>query len=210
VDFAADRKISVNKMIGIGAVILLHILLIYALVTGLATSVVDIIKKPLQVVIIAPAPPPPPPPVTPPPPPKLVTPPVPYIPPPLIQVQQPPPPPVFAVTTTVKPPPAPVRAAPPQPAAPSTNVNVVCPNVGSIAGQLQDDFGQIADSEGIDAAHVTVGLTLDPSGAITGAHIVSSDVPAVDGLALRGARSLKCAGQGQAVQVLVPFEFSSN
>jgi outer membrane biosynthesis protein TonB len=129
VDFAADRKISVNKMIGIGAVILLHILLIYALVTGLATSVVDIIKKPLQVVIIAPAPPPPPPPVTPPPPPKLVTPPVPYIPPPLIQVQQPPPPPVFAVTTTVKPPPAPVRAAPPQPAAPSTNVNVVCPNV---------------------------------------------------------------------------------
>jgi protein TonB len=213
VDFAEDRKMSTNTMVGIAIVILLHVFLVYALVTGLATSVVDVIKKPLEIKIIqAPLVPPPPPPVNTPPPPKLTTPPPPYIPPPVIQIQQPtPPPPVIAVTTSVKPP-APVQmAAPPAPAAaPSTNVGVVCPNVGAVAGQLSDSFQDIATADGIDSASVVVQFTISPGGDISGARIVSSTVPDVDSLALQGVRALHCEGQGQTVVVSAPFHFSTN
>jgi len=209
VDFADDRKMSINKMIGIGLVILLHILLVYALVSGLATSAIDVIKKPLEIKIIqAAAPPPPPPQVTPPPPPRLTTPPPPYIPPPLIQVQQPtPPPPVFAVTTTVKPPPAFVKAAPAP--APSTSVTAVCPNIGSIAGQLQDSFQQIADTDGIDSATVVVEFSVSADGVISHPHIVSSSAPDVDEIALQGVLGLRCNGQGQAMELSAPFKFST-
>ncbi len=208
-DFAEDRKMSVNRMIGIGIVILLHVLLIYALVSGLGSSMIDVIKKPLQIEIIAAPPAPPPPPtITPPPPPQLVTPPAPYIPPPLIQVQQAaPPPPVFAITTSVKPA-APTKMAPP--AAPSTNVSAVCPNVGSVAGNLQDSFDQIAEDDGLSTAHVVVTFTISPTGVVGGARILSSDASQVNALALQGVQSLRCAGQGQTVQVQVPFKFTSN
>ncbi len=212
-DFADDRKMSVNTMVGIAIVILLHVFLVYALVTGLATSVVDVIKKPLEIKIIqAPlAPPPPPPAMRTPPPPKLTTPPPPYIPPPLIEIQQPtPPPPVIAVTTSVKPP-APVAVAPaPAPAAPSTNVGVVCPNVGAVASDLSNSFQDIASSDGIDSASVVVQFTISPGGDISGARIVSSTVPDVDALALQGVRALRCEGQGQTVVVSAPFHFSTN
>jgi protein TonB len=208
VDFAEDRKMSVNRMIGIGIVLLLHVFLIYALVTGLASSAIDVIKKPLEIKIIsAPPAPPPPPTVTPPPPPQLTTPPPPYIPPPLIEVQQTPPPPVFAVTTTAKPE-VTQKLAPP--AAPNTSVGVVCPNVGSIAGQLEDSFQQIADSDGLNSATVVVAFTLSASGQISGAHIVSSNAADVDALALQGVRSLRCNGQGQPVQISAPFSFKTN
>ena len=215
-DFAEDRKMSLNTMVGIAIVILLHVFLVYALVTGLTTSVVDVIKKPLEIKIIqAPlAPPPPPPAMNTPPPPKLTTPPPPYIPPPIIHIQQPPPPPtppVIAVTTSVKPP-APVQmAAPPAPAAaPSTNVGVVCPNVGAVAGQLSDSFQDIATADGIDSASVVVQFTISPGGDISDPRIVSSTVPDVDSLALQGVRALHCEGQGQTVVVSAPFHFSTN
>jgi protein TonB len=214
VDFAEDRKMSLNRMIGIGLVILLHIMLVYALVSGLATSAIDVIKKPLEIKIIqAAATPPPPPQVTPPPPPQLTTPPPPYIPPPIIQVQQPtPPPPVFAVTTTVRPPPAPTAPAPAPVAAPapSTSVSVVCPNVGTIAGDLSNSFQDIANSDGIDSASVVVEFTISPSGQISDARIVSSNAADVDSLALQGVQQLKCIGQGQTVEVRAPFSFSTN
>jgi len=208
VDFADDSKMSMNKMIGIGSVILLHILLVYALVSGLATSAIDVIKKPLEIKIIAaPLAPPPPPTVTPPPPPQLTEPPPPYIPPPLIQVQQPTPPPVFAVTTTVRPT-IPTKMAP-TPAL-STNVSVVCPNVSTIAAQLSDSFQEIANGDGIDSASVTVEFSIGSDGQVSGAHVISSNDPDVNLLALQGIRALKCNGQGQPVEVTAPFAFSSN
>jgi protein TonB len=211
VDFAEDRKMSTNTMIGIAIVILLHIFLVYALVSGLATSAIDVIKKPLEIKIIQapPAPPPAPPPMTPPPP-QLTTPPPPYIPPPIIQVQQPPPPPVFAVTTSVKPPPPAQMAPPPAAPAPSTDVGVVCPNVGSIAGRLADSFQDIAESDSIDSATVVVRFSISADGTVSGARIVSSTDPGVNELALQGIAQLHCNGQGQAVEVSAPFHFSTN
>ncbi len=212
-DFADDRKMSLNTMIGIAIVILLHVILVYALVSGLATSAIDVIKKPLEIKIIqAAAPPPPPPPAMTPPPPKLTIPPPPYIPPPIIQVQQPtPPPPVFAVTTSVKPPPpAQMAPAPPAPAAPSTDVGVVCPNIGSIAGRLADSFQDIADNDSIDSASVVVEFSIGPGGQVSGAHVVSSTFPGVNELALEGVAQLRCNGQGQTVEVRAPFSFRTN
>jgi len=215
VDFAEDRKMSMNRMIGIGLVVLLHVFLVYALVSGLASSAIDVIKKPLEIKIIQAPPPPPPPPeiIKPPPPPAMVTPPPPYIPPPLIQLQQPPPPPPIAVVTTVKPV-APTKVtppAPPGPAPPSTAVGEVCPNIGSVGGQLEDSFQQIADNEGLSESHVTVEFSVSPAGVISGAHIVSSDASSLNSLALQGVMNdLRCNGQSQTVNVLAPFDFVPN
>ena len=107
-----------RRLAGIGFVALLHVVIVYALVTGLGRQVVEILHAPIETRLldeVKPPPPDTPPPVTPP---QLAAPPPPYIPPPEIQVRQPPPPNAIAVVTREKPvaPPAPIQAyAPPAP-----------------------------------------------------------------------------------------------
>jgi protein TonB len=85
--------------------VLLHVLLVYALLTGLARKVVEVIKQPLETKIIEEVKPPPPPDQPPPPPPpKMTAPPPPFIPPPEVQVATPPPTtPTIAAVSNVKP-----------------------------------------------------------------------------------------------------------
>jgi len=120
-----SERSPLRQATGIALVLLLHVGIIYALVSGLGRQVVEVLRKPLETRIIAePKTTPPPPPLAPPPLPRLAAPPPPYIPPPEIQIRSAPPP-VTAITavTTVKPaepvpftrPPEPV-AAPPAPA----------------------------------------------------------------------------------------------
>lgn len=109
-DYVEDR-FSSHRLAGIAFVVLLHIAIIYALVSGLGDQVVQILHKPLEAKIIQEVKPPPVQP--PPPPPLLVQPPPPFIPPPLVQIAQPPPPvPVIATVTHVAP-----AAPPPRPVA---------------------------------------------------------------------------------------------
>src|SRR5512132_2221741 len=63
-DFARQQRDPARHLIGITFVILIHAIVIYALVTGLARKAIEVIKKPLSATIIAEikAPPPPPPP----------------------------------------------------------------------------------------------------------------------------------------------------
>ena len=65
-DFAQRQRNPTRHLVGITIVVLLHVLVIYALLTGLARKAVDVIKKPLTATIIEevklPPPPPPPPP----------------------------------------------------------------------------------------------------------------------------------------------------
>ena len=70
----------------------LHAVLIYALLNGLATKVVQVIQHPIETRIIEPVKPPPPPPmpVVKLPPPKFAPPPPPFVPPPEVPVQAPP------------------------------------------------------------------------------------------------------------------------
>jgi len=118
-----------SRVKGIMVVLALHVLIGYALVSGMARKGLDLVKKPLeavliQEVIIPPPPPPPPPPPKKVEPPKEIAkvqaPPPPYVPPPDL-----PPPvastaPVIAATPT--PPTTPAVIAPPPPTAPSAAV----------------------------------------------------------------------------------------
>jgi periplasmic protein TonB len=105
---------SSTRLIGAGLVVLLHVGIIYALVTGLAHRVVDVIHAPIETKIIdearqeKPPPPPPPPEFTPPPPA--------FVPPPEIHIEPPPPPKSTAITVVtpekpLAPPPPPVPVA---------------------------------------------------------------------------------------------------
>jgi len=127
VDFAMQqRQPRPGRVAGLGVVVLLHLLLGWALVNGLARRVVEVLKQPLETRIIEEVKPPPPPPEALPPPPKLQAPPPsrvylnPGSLPGLINT-----PPVIAVTT-VAPPPAQVSQAPagPASAAPAQPVRV--------------------------------------------------------------------------------------
>ena len=68
-DFARQQRDPTRHLIGISIVILVHAIVIYALVTGLARRAVEVIKKPLTATIIEEIklPPPPPPRENPPP-----------------------------------------------------------------------------------------------------------------------------------------------
>lgn len=124
-DFSETERNPTKKIAGIAFVILLHVLIVYALLTGLARKVVEVIKQPIETKIIEEVKPPPPkdlPP--PPPPPKMVAPPPPFIPPPEVQIQQPPPQNTIAAVSNIKPE-NPVMPQPqPQPAKPAESVRV--------------------------------------------------------------------------------------
>lgn len=120
-----------RHLAGMTLVIVFHALLIYALVTGLAKKVVDVVRAPIETKVIEEIKKPPPPPeAVLPPPPKLEAPPPPYIPPPEVQIATPPPPqptisvapaPVPPPPTVMTPTPPPVVVAPP-PAPPRPSV----------------------------------------------------------------------------------------
>src|SRR5258708_28870137 len=96
-------------------VVVLHLLMGYALVTGLARKAIDVLKQPIETKIIEEIKKPPrdrPPP----PPPKLALPPPPFIPAPEINIQAPTQAqPTITTAPAVKPPPAPVAAPAPAP-----------------------------------------------------------------------------------------------
>ncbi|MFM2119129.1 MAG: hypothetical protein RL722_597 [Pseudomonadota bacterium] len=118
---------SSRRTTGLVVVVLLHLLIVWGLVSGLARKAVEVIKKPIEMKILEEVKLPPPPPPPPPPPkvekvtdlpPPVQAPPPPYVPPPEIQ---PPPPPVAAPAiqvTAPEPPPKPVEIKPPPPPAP--------------------------------------------------------------------------------------------
>jgi protein TonB len=112
-DFAQEQRRPTKHVVGIGAVLLMHLLLGYALVTGLARKVVEVIKAPIETKIIEEVKPPPPPPENLPPPPKFAPPPPSYMPPPEVVIAPPPVPAPTITTTPEPPPPAPVTIAPP-------------------------------------------------------------------------------------------------
>jgi len=97
-NFTQQQKSPGRHAMGFVVVVLLHVGLIYALVTGLGTNIVEVIKAPIETKIIEEVKPPPPDVPPPPPPPKLAA------PPPEIQIAQPPPPTPMATVATVAPP----------------------------------------------------------------------------------------------------------
>ncbi|HYD80994.1 MAG TPA: energy transducer TonB, partial [Paucimonas sp.] len=68
-EFSRAESQSGRRLTGFGVVVLLHVLVVYALLTGLARKVVEVIKQPIETKIIEEVKPPPPPDLPPPPPP---------------------------------------------------------------------------------------------------------------------------------------------
>ncbi|MCD6026814.1 MAG: energy transducer TonB [Solimicrobium sp.] len=114
-------------MVGVAAVALIHAVVFYALLNGLGTQIISVIKAlPIEARLIEEIkPPPPPPPEIPPSPPKLVTPPKAFIPLPEVQVQQPPAPNAIQDVTDVQPPPQEMHVQQATNTAPSTGPSVV-------------------------------------------------------------------------------------
>ncbi len=125
-DYADTQRSGSKHAVGFGVVVVLHLILGWALLNGLAQRMVEVIKGPIDTKIIEEqAKPPPPPPENLPPPPKFQPPPPSFVPPPEVNVNPPPMPAPTITTTQVAPPPAPfvpapppVVAAPPAPPAP--------------------------------------------------------------------------------------------
>ena len=167
-------EMSTRKMVSIGLVLLLHALLGYAFITGLAFNVVKKVVVDLKTFDVNEAAPPPPPP------PDIKLPPPPVVaPPPMVQIQAPPPP-----VVTVAPPPPP--AAPPPPAPPP----VIQPVRASPKGKMQDlvtadDYPSASlrnNEEGVTRYRLDVGS----DGKVVSCTVTgSSGHPALDDAACR-------------------------
>ncbi|HEY0818981.1 MAG TPA: TonB family protein, partial [Rhizobacter sp.] len=205
-DFSKGPAATQRRLIGIVFVVLLHVGLLYGLVSGLSRKDVQVVRAPIETKLIEEVKPPPPPPeVAPPPPPKLEAPPPPYIPPPEVQVAVPPPPAPTITAVPTPPPPAPVVIAPLPPAPPSAppaavappSVNVSCPGYKQI---LQDGgFPREAQRAQIDAGEVTVTFTIAANGDVKNPVIAKSTHRAFNRHSLEMVSQFKCVGQGREV-----------
>jgi periplasmic protein TonB len=207
-EFGKKQQNPMRRYGGIAVALILHIVLIYALVNGLATKVVQIVQQPIETRIIEPVKPPPPPPkpVT-----KIVSqpkvaPPPPFVPPPEVPVQSTQPT-ISHVATPMPSAPA-VQAPPVAPAKPvSHEVGVVCPNSDEIRSTIA--YPKEAQENNI-TGDVTIDFTVDPSGQITNERVSESADPSLDRAAFNAVKQFHCIGQGQAVRVQVPFSFNLN
>ena len=188
-DFARQQRDPTRHLVGITFVILLHALVIWGLMTGLARKAVEVIKKPLTATVVqeikAPPPPPPPPPkkivelpkVQAPPPPAYVPP--PDIPPPpqvqpaptITQVAPTPPP---AEPYVIQPPPPVVVEAPPAPPPPPKPA--VRRGITPIHRE-EPVYPRAAIRARIDKGRVLARVNIDEQGNVTQVTIVSADPP---------------------------------
>jgi protein TonB len=157
------------------AVVVLHIVLGWALVNGLARKIVEVIKAPIETKIIEEIKKPPPD-VPPPPPPKLAAPPPPFIPPPEINIQAPPPPPTQTITTvtTAPPPPGPPPVAAPQVAPPQPAIR----KEYRASYRVDPVFPRQAQKDGI-SGRVVAHVYVAPGGNVTDVKIVTAQPPRV-------------------------------
>ena len=161
---AAKKK---SRAPGIGIVIVLHIIIIYALVSGLARKAVELVQKPLETKLIAEQVKPPEE-AKPPPPPKMAPPPPPFIPPPEINIQVAltPSPSAISAVTTVAPP---KEAPPPPPPAPVKQPVRVAPVV--LAKSCQPPEYPSASRRLGESGTVVLNFLIDADGKVVESRI---------------------------------------
>jgi len=216
-NFAERQADPRRHLVGMTVVVLFHVLVVYALVTGLAKRVVEVIRAPIETKVIEEIKKPPPPPeVVLPPPPKLEAPPPPFIPPPEIQIATPPPPAPTITATTQTPPPAPVviaptppvaaAPAPPAPPAPATaSAGVVCSNYATVMGDVA--YPREAQRQGIERGEAVIQFTLTASGEVKDIKAIRATHQIFARNSIRIVSEYKCQGQGRDLVVTVPFGY---
>ena len=183
----ADQKMSGNRLTALIVVAILHIIVGYALVTGLAYSAYQKVKERVETFDVKeekpPEEPPPPPPDQPLPPPPIVAPPPPISftrPAPTLDTVQTPPPPAPVFTTAAP-------APPPPPPAPSQARGARPKGQGSWAARIQDNYPSAALRKEIEGT-VGVRVTVGPDGRVSSCSVSGSsgsgdlDSAACDGM----------------------------
>jgi protein TonB len=213
-NFSQQQADPRRHFAGMSFVFLFHAFIVYALVTGLAKKVVDVVRAPIETKVIEEIKKPPPPPeILVPPPPILAAPPPPFIPPPEVQIATPPPMQPTITATTPTPPPAtnitpiapPVVAAAPAAAAPPVSASVVCANFTTVMGDAA--FPKEAARQGLDKGEATIQFTLGPNGEIKDLKTVRASHPIFARNSIRLAGEYKCQGQGRDVIVQQSFGY---
>ena len=214
-DFSKRQADPRRHLAGITFVILFHAFIVYALMTGLATKVIEVVKAPIETKVIEEIKKPPPPPeVVVPPPPKMEAPPPPFIPPPEVQIQTPPPPQPTITAVTPTPPPAPVAIAPvtppvvAPPAPPSTapqSASVVCTNYSNVMGDIV--YPKEALRAGIEKGEATIQFTVGAAGGVRDVKVIRQTHPIFGRNSARIVGEYKCPGTGRDELVQVTFGY---
>lgn len=157
-DYAQQQRNPAKHLIGFLLVSALHVVVIYALVNGLARKVVEVIKGPAETKIIEEHKPPPPPEAPPPPPPKLTIPPPPFIPPPEIDIAIAAPIQNTISQVSTKPPPAPVTIKPVPRQAVSASLDR-----GSCSAGPEPQY-PMASRRNQEVGSLTLRIQVDPNG----------------------------------------------
>lgn len=201
-----------RRTTGLAVVVGIHLLIGWLLASGLARQAIEVVKKPIEMVIVPEEVKPPPPP---PPPkvekikdaPKVQAPPPPsYVPPPDIVPVNPPPAPVIEARQP-EPPPAPVEIAPPPPAPPKPavvkqEIALACPGYQNV---LQTSLGDAFDRVGVPGVVKTL---LKVRGNQVVEAVPQSGPKGYYKYLQDAARRIKCSAQGaDEVQVLLEVAF---
>ncbi|MCS6944772.1 MAG: TonB family protein [Sutterellaceae bacterium] len=222
-DRAHRQRNPARHLAGIAGVLLLHVLLIWGLIHGLARNVVEeVATRPIEVRLIEevakkPAPPrkvaPPPPkraaapPFVPPSEVNVAPPPVPA--PTITQVMQPEAPPqpqapVMAPATPVMAPAAPETTPAPAPPPAIRSAQVVCPNYREVMSSIQ--YPREALLDGIEG-EVLIEFTVAASGQIQDPIVKSSSHRVFNRISLAAINRLQCQAPGQDIRVQAPVRF---
>ena len=204
-DYAQQQRQPGKHLTGIVVVLIFHVFLGWALVSGLARKVVEVVKGPMTTKIIEEVKKPPPPDTPPPPPPKMVQVMPTFVPPPEIQIQSQ----VSQSPISNPTPVAPPVYAPPKPPAPpapvaAPSVGVACPNSQQIRTEIK--YPAQARKDGTEG-DVLIEFTVATSGEIKDIEVKSSSNRVFNSVSLNAVRQFQCKGQGRDVRVQVPFSF---
>ena len=190
-DYAQQQRDPARHIIGISFVVLVHVLVIWALMSGLGSAVIQIIKKPLTATIIEEVKLPPPPP---PPPRKIIeqprvqTPIETYVPPPDVPVPTTTTAPVISAVTATPPTEPHVIAAPP----PTVQAPVAPPRPAVRKGVVRTSgedpsYPKEAIRAGVAKGRVVARLQIDEKGNVTDVNITVSEPPRVFDKVVRAA-----------------------
>ena len=171
-NYAERERNPAKHLPSIGAVILRHSVIGYALITGLARKVVEVMKAPIETKIIEEIKKPPPD-VPPPPPPKLAAPPPPFIPPPEINIQIPQVTQAATITTvtTARPPPGPPPVVQPQ-------AQLAVRKEYKASYRVDPVFPRQAQRDGV-GGRVIAHVYVSPAGNVTDVKIISAQPPRI-------------------------------
>lgn len=187
-DFAQEQRRPGKHLVGFSVVVIMHVVLIYALVNGLARNIVEVIKAPMETKLIEEIKDKPPEP--PPPPPKLNIPPPPFIPPPEINIQIPQSSAGPTITTKSSVPPPKAVVAPPAPPAPAIRRNP------TPTFKVAPSYPRKAIKENIEGS-VEAHLMVNGAGEVTSVKIVKSQPRGMfDEAAIAALSQYKFAGDG--------------